>query len=106
MTSLSTFIAKFLPKPTENFYLGKMSIDQRDTIDVMHSKGRRIYYKVTHQGLIKDRKAKMTKQAKCMLGKYVEPFANFSRKALNVTFCFAANFQFLRNFVQRVAILR
>nr|CAB3265148.1 phosphatidylinositol 3,4,5-trisphosphate-dependent Rac exchanger 1 protein [Phallusia mammillata] len=46
----------------------KTNIDQRDTIDVMHCKGRRIYYKATHQGLIKDRKSKMRVHPKALLG--------------------------------------
>ncbi|CAK8691769.1 unnamed protein product [Clavelina lepadiformis] len=46
----------------------KVNIDQRDTIDVMHSRGRRIYYKATHQGLIKDRKSRMRSYPKSFLG--------------------------------------
>uniref|UniRef100_H2Y5P3 Uncharacterized protein n=1 Tax=Ciona savignyi TaxID=51511 RepID=H2Y5P3_CIOSA len=46
----------------------KMSMDQRDTIDVIHGRGRRIYYKLTHQGLIKDRKSKMRTHPKSLLG--------------------------------------
>lgn len=51
------------------FFSGKANVDQRDNIDVLHSKGKRLYYKVTHQGLIKDRKQKLRTYPKSMYGK-------------------------------------
>nr|XP_039271145.1 phosphatidylinositol 3,4,5-trisphosphate-dependent Rac exchanger 2 protein-like isoform X2 [Styela clava] len=46
----------------------KVSMDQRDTIDVLHSKGRRLYYKATNHNLIKDRKDWLRTHPKALVG--------------------------------------
>lgn len=50
-------------------FSGKISVDQRDTVDVLHSKGKRLYYKATHDGLIKDRKDWLRTHPKALVGR-------------------------------------
>jgi len=62
----------------------QVNTDQRDTLDVMHSRGRKIYYRACHMSLIKDTKYKMRTYQKAMFGNEFVKFLIENKEAKSV----------------------